>query len=379
MGLFLDLIHLSKSVTDGALEYIYKAASHDHGGDGMWKPHDSPLVRRLIELFSERGLTRLNSVKSDLEAWTLGHKHNPSTVPVAAPGLITRWSADELALVHLYLEALPPAQWTIDDHMMAVDFVVQRYLPADALQAEAEWVAVRAGMMGKVQANLQKQPTVKQADAILGALPSTVLGAAQQFALSPAVVQSLSFSRARSVENVRALADDVRHRMRSTVLQHLESEAASPGSSSLQSKLLDEFGTLNRDWRRIAITEAGEAQLQGFISSLKPGAKVRRVEQYDDACAFCKSIDGRVLTVVDPAKADKNSETEVWPGKNNIGRSASPRKRLGNILVEREPHEMWHVPAGLVHPNCRGRWVEVEDTSEPGDDPEFAKWLALHL
>lgn len=379
MGLFLDLIHLSKRATDGALEYIYKAAGHDHDGDGIWKPHDSPLVRRLIELFSERGLDRLSHVKNELEAWSLGHKHVPTVEPVPSPGMMLRWSPEELSLVRLYLEALPPTQWTIDDHMMAVDFVVQRYLPMDAMQAEAEWLAVRSGMMGKVQANMAKDPTAKQADSILSALPSTVAGAAQQFSLKPGTVKALDFSRARSAESVRSLTEAVRHKMRGAVLQHLEEDALTPGGSSLQSKLLDEFGTLNRDWRRIAITEAGEAQLQGLIASLKPGTRVKRVEQYDDACGFCRSIDGRVVTVVEPGKADKNSDTEVWPGKNNMGRSASPRKRVGNILVEREPEEMWHLPAGLAHPNCRGRWVVVEDTTEPGDDPEFAKWLEANL
>jgi hypothetical protein len=379
MGLFLDLIHLSKRATDNALEYIYKAAGHDHDGDGIWKPHDSPLIRRLIELFSERGLDRLGHVKTEIEAWALGHKHHPSPTPVANPGMMARWSLDELNLVHLYLEALPPGAWTIDDHMMAVDFVVQRYLPADALQTEAEWLSVRAGLMGKVQANMDAAPTFKQADSILSAMPATVAGAVAQFNLGAETKRSLDFSRARSAENVRALADGVRHKMRGVVLDHLEQEALEPGSSSLQSKLLDEFGVINRDWRRIAITEAGEAQLQGLIASLKPGTRVKRVEQYDDACAFCKSIDGRILTVVEPGKADKNSDTEVWPGKNNLGRSASPRKRVGNILVEREPHEMWHLPAGLAHPNCRGRWIVLEDTTEPGDDPEFAKWLKANL
>lgn len=378
MGLFLDLLRLTPHATDDALEYIYKAHS-DHS-DGMWAPHDSPLLKRLIELFTARGLDRLVSVKKEIEAWATGLYHVPSPTPVTAPGAMVRWTQAELGLVRIYLEALPPAQWTLDDHMMAVDYVVQRYLPADALTSEAEWLAVRAGMMGKVQANLEKPPTLKQADAILAAMPSTVAGAAHQFALSKAQHATLDFARVRCVENVRALSEKVRHRMRAVVLQHLEQVAtAGPSGPSLQSKLLDEFGALNRDWRRIAITEAGEAQLQGLIASLAYGTKVKRVEQYEGACAFCRKIDGVVATVVDPAKPDKNPETEVWVGKNNIGRSASPKKRVGDVLVEREPHEMWQLPAGLAHPNCRGRWVVVADAPQPGDDPEFASAMARIL
>lgn len=379
MGLFLDILRLSPRATDDALEYIYKAQGHGDHSDGIWAPHDSPLLKRLVELFTERGLDRLSSVKKEIEAWTLGLRHAPHHgAPITPPsGGMKRWNEAELSLVRIYLEALPPAQWTLDDHMMAVDYTIQRYLPSDAMATEAEWLSTRAGMMGKVQANMAKPPTTKQADAILSAMPSTVAGAVQQFVLSKAHATMLDFARARSVENVRALSESVRHRMRGVVLQHLEQVAtAGPHGSSLQTKLLDEFGTLNRDWRRIAITEAGEAQLQGLVASLPYGSRVKRVEQYEGACSFCRKIDGVVATVVDPAAPEKDPDTQIWVGKNNVGRSASPKKRVGDVLVDREPHEMWQLPAGLAHPNCRGRWVVVDSGADPDDDPDFAAVLA---
>lgn len=149
-------------------------------------------------------------------------------------------------------------------------------------------------------------------------------------------------------------------------------------TSSLQTKLFDEFSTLNRDWRRIAVTEAGEAQTQGYIASLPLGTKVERVEQYANACKFCKKIHGRVAEIVSPNAPDKNPETQIWAGKNNIGRSASPRKRVGNVLVPRTEEEMWQLPAGLAHPHCRGRWVPTLQ-DEPGDDPDFGDWLRSTL
>jgi hypothetical protein len=68
----------------------------------------------------------------------------------------------------------------------------------------------------------------------------------------------------------------------------------------------------------------------------------------------------------------------IWPGKNNVGRSASPKKRVGDVLVDREPDEMWQIPAGLAHPHCRGRWVPVIEDA-PGDDPAFADELRAIL
>ena len=375
MGLFLDLINLSAPVTDGALEFIYKA-HHDHGDDGIWKPHESPLIRRLVELFTERGIAHLDGVKDSLAAWHAGHNHHPSPAPVQPPpGMVQYWSGDELALARLYLESLPPAMWTLDDHMLCVELVMQSNMPPGLLAQEADWLATKATMMGKVQANMEKEPTAKQADALLA-------GATSAPASTPIQAAVLTFARARAAENVRALTEATRHKLRSIIAADLEQRMVGslpPGTSSLQTKLLDAFGELNRDWRRIAVTEAGEAQNQGLIASLPYGAKVKRVEQYAGACAFCRRIDGVVATVVDPAKADKDPDSDVWVGKNNIGRSASPRKRVGDVLVEREPHEMWQLPAGLAHPHCRGRWVVVSDGPKPGDDPDFAALLGSIL
>lgn len=375
-ALFVDLYPLSKPATDDALEYIFKS-THDRD-EGIWAPHESVLIRRLIELFTQRGLDRLEYVQKEIQAWATGQKHTaPAAQPIPKPGMMVRWTEDELSLVKLYLETLPPAQWTLDDHMMAVDYVVQRYLPADELKTEAEWLATRSSLMGKVEANMAKQATPKQADTILAALPSTVAAAAQQFTLTQAQQAVLQYGAIRCAENVRALTESVRHRMRSVIMQHVEEQMLKlPGvpGQSLQTRLVDEFATLNRDWRRIAVTEAGECQLQGYIANLKPGTKVKRVEQYANACAFCRKIHGIVAEVVSPDAPDKDGQTQVWPGKTNVGRSASPMKRVGNVLVPREEHELYWLPAGVAHPHCRGRWVPVI-ADEPGDDPAFGDWL----
>ena len=375
MTVFIDFTLLSEPATNDALEYIFKS-THDHD-KGIWAPHESALIRRLIELFTRRGLDRLEHVKQAIIAWETGVNYKPADAIPTPPGMMARWNTDELALVKIYLESLPPELWSLDDHMMAVDYVVQRYLPADELATEAEWMATRAGMMGKVQANMAGEATPKQADAVLAALPSTVAAAAQMFQLTPLEQHTLAYGKMRAVENVRALTDDVRHKMRNVVMRHVEEKVLTGDTSgrSLEGQLLDEFATLNRDWRRIAVTEAGECQLQGFVASVKPFSKVKRVEQYGNACAFCKKIHGRIAEVVPADHPDKDGTTQIWPGKNNIGRSASPRKRVGDDLVARTEDEMWWLPAGLAHPHCRGRWVPVLD-EEPGDDPDFAAWLS---
>ena len=380
MGLFIDLIELDEPRTNAALELLCKA-THDHD-DGIWAPMDSPLLARLVEMFTERGLARLDAFRTELLAWSTGARHTAGQRIERPAGAMERWNEAEKSLVKIYLEHLPPAEWTLDDHMLAVDYLAQRYLPPDDMRTEAEWLATRSSLMGRVQANMD-DVKAKQADTLLMAmpLPATVAQTVAAFGANFAQRATMEFAAQRCAENVRMLADDARHRMRAVIAEHVhQTQLGAPvvGGSSLETKLLDAFGTLNRDWRRIAVTEAGEAQTQGFIASLKPGTKVQRVEQYRNACGFCKKIDGKVVTIVAPDAADKNWDTQIWPGKTNVGRSASPRKRIGNVFKEREPEEMWTIPAGLVHPHCRGRWVPTIQDRE-SDDAEFGDWLRRTL
>ena len=374
--LFVDLFPLGAAATDGALEYIFKS-THDND-DGIWAPHESVYIRRLIELFTRRGLDRLRAVQEAVLAWSTGRNHRKNALRSASlPDMMTRWTSAELAQVKTYLESLPPSQWTIDDHMIAVEYVLQRYLPESELVTEAEWLAVRASLMGKVQANLAGSTSSGHADRLLATLPSTVASATNAFGLSILEKSVLRFATVHAAEHVRSLTEKVRHALRSVVARYFEEKEFSLqyiGSHSLETRLVDAFAVLNRDWRTIAVTEAGECQVQGFIAALQPGSKVRRIERYTNACAFCRKIDGKVMTVVSPDVPAKDGETQIWVGKTNVGRSASPKKRKDNLLVDRHPDEVWWVAAGLQHPNCRGRWVLVESPEEEGD-PGFTQWL----
>lgn len=373
--LLLDIGACCEHHSNDALEHLHKAIS-EGDPDTIWIAHQSPLLARMIELFTHRGLFRLEKFRTELEAWLAGERHVAGHRPARPSGAMERWNDSELKIVRLYLETLPPAEFALDDHMMMVDFLAQRYLPAEDLRTESEWLAVRSTLMGRVQANMAKVDA-HQSDQLFAAMPLTVEEAEKAFTMSPAQRAVLEFARARGAENVVQLAGSVRHSMRRLVARKLEADilgdkSAPPGS--LQTQLLDAFGQANRDWRRIALTEAAENQNQGYITSMKPGTKVKRLEQYRNACPFCRKIDGTVMTVVDPRDPDKDGETQIWPGKTNIGRSASPRRRQAGALIERQADELWWIPAGVVHPHCRGSWLPVIE-DQPGDDPDFGAWL----
>jgi hypothetical protein len=379
MPLLLDIADLSDAQTDAALDFLCKAHGDDPLSDAIWDAHPSPFIRHLVELFTERGLLRLTNCRDELSQWLAGALHQAGPVPMRPDGAMVRWTPAELALVRIYLTALPPADFALDDYLLLTDFLFQRYLPADDLRTEAQWLSTRANLMGRIQANMATV-TAPQADRLLAALPVSAAAAFQTFDMTRVQAEVMTYSAAHAAENVVAFSDAARHRIRRTIME-VESEriAERPGTiaSALASRLFDEFGDLNRDWRRIAVSEAGEALNQGAVASMAVGAKLKRVEVYRDACPFCKRIDGLVMTVADPADPAKDGLRQVWPGKTNIGRSGSPRKRIGNELIAREPEERWWVPAGIVHPHCRGRWVPT--VREPGADRNFNLWLDTTL
>jgi hypothetical protein len=381
-NVFVNLGALSCGCTDEVLGTLAKALSGEDGlGHDIWSEHYSPFVQSLIELFSSRGLLMLDKVKDELNAWTAGKRYVPAGIGVTGKptGNPARLDANELALVRIYLENIPPAQFSASDWGLLVDYLVSRYMPYDTLQSEAEWLAVRSVFMGKVQANIASV-TKEQADGIVAALPTTMKAATSSFNPSSAIKFVLEYGNARCAGNIQAVSDATRHRIKRVIMAHEEQRLLGdrPPAHSLQTQLFDEFAALNRDWRRIALTEVGDNAGNGLIASLKPGTRVRRIEQYNGACAFCRKINGAVLTVVDPAKKDKNWDTEVWVGKSNVGRSGAKRKRVDDELVERSDAELWKIAAGTIHPHCRGSWVVLED-AKPGDDPAFATWLDAHF
>lgn len=379
--ILIDIGHLHGPACDCALESLYKALSDEDGiAHDIWAEHENPFIRALIEKFSERGLTKLDKVNAELGLWMLGDHYVPAkqVVPVP-PGFMGRWTQEELDLVRIYLENIPPGQMTMDDWSMVIDYMVQRYLPTDTLNEEAEWLVVKSNLMGRMQAHVGDiDPGV--AAAIAEALPSTVAEAGVMFKFSDVAESILSYGKERACDSVQAISEATRHKLKRVVLDYEQKRLAGDNvtTGDLQSKLLEEFSSLNRDWRRIAVTEAGEMANQGVILSLPKDAEVRRLEMYNGACPFCKKLDGRIYRVTTASDPEKNGDKDVWPGKSNVGRSSSPRKRVGGELIDRTPEERWWAAAGTQHPHCRGRWEPIQST-EPGDDPEFAAWLRKHL
>lgn len=373
-ALLLDVGCLCDAHTDAALEVMAKAVGEDP--PDIWDEHPNPYVRRVVEMISDRGLRRNAGLADELARWVAGREHMTGSARPARPeGAMRRWDPDELTVVQAYLRALPAEQWTLDDWLMLVDYLVQRYLPPADLRTDADWLVTRANLMGRIQAAMAGA-LLDPANYDLFLTPSAYAEAISALGMTFEQRAALDFGRARCAEHVQGFADAARQRLRNVIVDWQEATFLGDrvkAAEGLQTVLLDQFGSMNRDWRRIAVTEGTENVDQGFVAAQPAGSRIKRVEKYRGACAFCRSIDGRVVTVVDPGKANKDGTTEVWVGKTNVGRSASPRRREGGQLVEREPHEMWWIAAGSMHPHCRGSWVPDEEIPA---DPEFEAFLA---
>ncbi len=377
MTLLLDVEHLSACQCDNALEGLFKALAQDPAGEpeSIWAPVENVAIRRTVEDVTEQLQMALSHIQDAIGRLLTGE---PMAELRKAEGPWFRWSEAEFASARITLESKPSSGYTLDDWLLVVDYLLQRYLPAGVIDTISDYLTVRATLAGKIQANLiaAKQGQNARVEDLVALVPTSFRAVPDRL-LTPVETQTLRVSQARAAENISAVTAAARHRMKTIVIEHVQAQVLGQVGgqhTALRQRLFDEFAGLNRDFRRIAVTEAGECCNQGFVAAQQPGRKVRRKEAYRGACEFCKSIDGKVFTVVAADATEKNGQTEVWVGKTNVGRSASPRRRGPDGLVERAEGERWWPAAGAQHPHCRGSWVAV--TERPPQVSEgFANWM----
>lgn len=67
-----------------------------------------------------------------------------------------RWSPEKLATIKTYLETKSADLFTKDDHYLAVEWLAQRYLPADIDRTEADHRQSLESLYRKVDANISR-------------------------------------------------------------------------------------------------------------------------------------------------------------------------------------------------------------------------------
>lgn len=370
------LVDLADCCDDHALEDLIKARV-ERPDALLWDPLENRWGRALVETVTARFQDRLLAMQNALASAMGG-----------TPGLLHKADAPwvriddaRLEQIRNRLESTAPELMTAEDYQLLIEYLVQRYLPDDFAMSEAEFIAVRGTLLGKFQAALEHDHRVTDTliDALALILPTQFIHVPPRV-LTSMEAEILQYGRLHAGEMIRDVTERTRHQMAIMAMEHVQGQLLGQKEgtwAALQTRLFDAFSRLNRDFRRIAITETGEVINQGYCTTCI-GHRVKRIEAYRYACDFCKSINGKIFVVVSPDKPDKDWDTEVWSGKTNFGRSASPFKREGDTLVPRTKDEMWAPAAGLQHPNCRGSWIKV--TNRPLDvSPEFFNYVQAQL
>jgi hypothetical protein len=359
MPLLIDVEAVPDESCDHAIELMAKA--YGEGGRGMFRPLENRWARYLCEQFTARMGAITGAIEAALKRFLSGDRGDLQKA--SEPWL--RWDGAEFEAVREHLNMLDADLMTLDDWQLLISWLIQRYLPDGVITSQADFLATRAVLLGKIQVNLQgdHRLTDPMLETLTALLP-TRFAEVPLHALTPTELAILHYGRAHAAENIRSVTGQTRHRMATVILEHQQARLFGQREGSWQHasvRLFDEFAITHKDMRRIAVTESGELVNQGYIAATTVGHHVTRIEAYKNTCSFCAGINGKTFEVVAPDAPDKNGDTQIWPGKTNVGRSASPMKRVGDLLVERSKDELWWPAAGVQHPHCRGAWVPVTE------------------
>ncbi len=321
----------------------------------VWSPDPDPLVAALERSMTALGTTYLYHVHRDLHR-VLGLPSLPadlirSTYHVETLAKASQAEARRRALERaqrLFQERLAgyaPGDVPPEAYRDLVRVITEEWYGRGKLETRAQQRAVASYIVGLVQGGyaLRVRPEVmlERYTGLLGERHAA----------------RIEFARARAAEHVRFLDDQTRHAILQTIYAW-EEDRRQP--IDLARALADRFGVLNRDWRRVALTETARNRSAGFIAALPEGALVEW-SAARDACDKCRALHGRRFTVVHPGPGDP--KLDVWVGKNPIGR--------------RDPVEHAAIP---LHPHCRCRWILVTHAGTPTDrgaeaDPDFEEKL----
>jgi len=262
-----------------------------------------------------------------------------------------------------------------------------------------ETLAVRAFLVGRIASELETNG--KLVKVAYKNLPTTVEEAMGGYPLTDVERRAIEFGKFYAGEKIMAMQEDTRRLVRQIIVESRQNSVHPRRlAQTLFDRVVDTDANLNRDWQRVAITEANNMASNGFLGTMVDGQYVIW-HAHPDACAYCRSQHYKVFKVTDNPPEDyghldpgnkkykeiaKRWETEVWVGKNNYGRSTALKKRTPKGLMNREHHERATVVIPL-HPHCRCRWFrfdpEVQFVNDKGRiqfrlrerEDEYQKWL----
>lgn len=181
--------------------------------------------------------------------------------------------------------------------------------------------------------------------------------------------RALQLALAQAGEHIQGLSDQAKNAVR---LHLIRAKIEGTHPRLLAARLRETFKGLDRDWRRIAITESAAIATHGYLMSQGEGQQVVG-QSAVDCCPWCRDmIHGKVFTVTHQAPSgmpDPEWDTHIWPGKTNVGRVRHARQKGGRVRIS---SELWK-PTIPLHPHCRCRWVAFNPKFHEVDKQGFMR------
>lgn len=223
-----------------------------------------------------------------------------------------------------------------------------------------EDIARTAMALGRIIADLPVD------DAISVGLGNMQLGQGLRIVdTDPQYRAALQFADENAAEYIVDLSQRSYKRIHDTIVHAQQNRAT---TRELERKLFEDFGAMNRDWRRIAETEiatnANDGKLIAELGRDREEGEHVFVQGMSSptACKWCWSeVNNQIVVLLDRAlpgggdtiTVDGTDYTAIWPGKNNVGRARRD----------------WWVASGTQHPHCQCTWVRYQ----PGYEDYFEK------
>ena len=243
--------------------------------------------------------------------------------------------ADWGALTQSYQRAANPLDLR-DEWARLIDRLATKIFPNRTQEDLANGMAIRAHWLGKVRAKTEElagQP-----------IPSSWQEAEGR--MTPFEREAMAWTKTRALEGCKTLERDAKEGL-TNILIH--ARQAGEGAQVVQRRAFDGFADLNRDWRRLALTETAAAHFNGTLAAVPEGEEMEAVwVTAVGSCPWCQQWKGKVFRIVRPGDPTRNGATDLWAGKTNIGRHGASKARDGRV---RMPAELWWA-CQPCHPNC---------------------------
>jgi len=262
----------------------------------------------------------------------------------------------------------------------------------DRIGNAEEELVVRAGLMGKLLQSMEaegknlnevKNMSYDEIEEEYGQIPQTIDDAVKNFNLSSPERSAIEYAKEHAGEHLAiedgSLKNKIIKMVRKQIVGGLEDGITAqemisrlywvdPSDELGQRFKNDTIDSINRDWRRVVLTEFSYAQNNGYMSAVAEQNRKAKKKTYfvyagqvdRGTCDFCESALGTVMLwsdkpLSDDKIVDEHATIAIWRGKSNVGRSGAN----------------WWI-CFPTHPHCN-HYAEEIDPMEEAWDPEINK------